>query len=82
MESVRKKTVLFHIMDPALIEPILLGPLLIRVTESKDAEDPLSRRNPDDLLYILHPVLSRSYAEPYAAKSDLIRCKPCFLFLS
>ena len=63
-------------MDPALIEPILLGPLLIRVTESKDAEGMLSRRDSDDLLYILHPFLSRSYAEPYAAKSDLIRCKP------
>ena len=66
MESVRKKTVLFHIMNPALIEPILLGPLLIRIAESKDAEGMLSRRDSDDLLYILHPFLSRSYAEPYA----------------
>ena len=63
-------------MDPALIEPILLGPLLIRIAKSKDAEGTLSRRDSDDLLYILHPFLSRSYAEPYAAKSDLIRCKP------
>ena len=63
-------------MDPALIEPILLGPLLIRVTESKYAECTLSRRDPDDLFYIFHPFLSRSYAESYAAKPDLIRCKP------
>ena len=63
-------------MNPALIEPILLGPLLIRIAQSKDAEGTLSRRDSDDLFYRLHPVLSWSYTEPYAAKSDLIRCKP------